>query len=167
MRTTQLPDPNSSNLDVPCDAGYCPSFVSHGISGPVYFREHWGPLSIKCTVEGKEYYETGGDRYTVRPDNYVILNTGQLYSCEIRPDVSETESFTVFFEPELAEEVLSSLTTSDDLLLDDPEPKVGIPGTSFFKGRTTTMPSCRRWFDRCARVLRVRLATQCSLRRTV
>jgi AraC family transcriptional regulator len=133
MRTTQLPDPNSANLDVPCEAGYWPSFINHAVSGPIYFREHWGPLSIKCTVAGKEYYETGVDRYTVRPDNYIILNTGQLYSCEIRPDVEVTESFTVFFQPELADEVLASLIEPDDDLLDEPWRKLPNPVT-FFEG---------------------------------
>ncbi len=133
MRTTQLPDPNSKNLDVPCDEGYWPSFISHAISGPVYFREHWGPLSIKCVVSGREHYQTGGDRYTVRPDNYVILNTGQLYSCEVSPDVVQTEAFTVFFAPDLAEEVLWSLAKPDDMLLDEPGRRCG-SAVSFFEG---------------------------------
>lgn len=135
MRTTMLPDPNTANLDVPCDAGYWPSFISHARSGPVYFREHWGPLSIKCTVAGTERYQTQGERYTVRPDNYLILNTGQLYSCEIPVEQmeDETEAFTVFFRPQLAEEVLSAIVNPDDTLLDEPH-RINAYPVTFFEG---------------------------------
>jgi AraC family transcriptional regulator len=133
LRTTTLPDPQRANLDYPCDAGYWPSFISHAVSGPIYFREHHGPLSIKSTVSGNEHYITGGERYIVRPDNYVILNDGQRYASEIVPDAHETESFTIFFKPELAEEVLCAMIEPADMLLDEPGRRPGSPIT-FMEG---------------------------------
>jgi AraC family transcriptional regulator len=132
MRTTTLPDPNKADLNTACPEYGWPNFMNHAYCRSICYPEHWGPLSIKCVFQGREVYQSERIRYTVEPDSYLILNTGQLYSSSIATR-EETESFVVFFRPNFVEEVLTSLITSDDRLLDEPKRILGRPVT-FFEG---------------------------------
>ncbi len=105
---THLPARDSRNLII----------VARGAD--VAYPEHAGPLSIKCVFQGREIYEVNGARHAVDEASYLLLNNGQRYSCHI-PSEREVEVFTVFFNPGFAEEVLRSLITPADRLLNEPD----------------------------------------------
>ena len=91
---------------------------------------HLGPLSIKTVRHGSEYYELNGGRYEVRPDNYLIVNHGQEYTSYV-DSPEPVDLFTIFLSSGMAEDVLTSLVTPDDQLLDDPDLSSDLPVTFF------------------------------------
>lgn len=77
-------------------------------------------LSIKMTGSGRESYFVDGRDLTVDEDCYLVLNDGATYGSAIssrRP----VDSFSVYFRPHLAEEVLAALVTPEDRLLSSPD----------------------------------------------
>src|SRR5579872_6738314 len=82
----------------------------------VYFPDHWGPLSIKCCIDGTEHYAVGPRCYRVNPDNFLVLNEGQYYSSHIHSK-EKVASFTINFSREMVREVAGCLSDSDDGLL--------------------------------------------------
>jgi AraC family transcriptional regulator len=86
-------------------------------------RYHWAGaerLSIKTFRCGTALYDIGSGRYRVHAGGYLIVNEGQPYEITIdsqRP----VESFCVFFDPGVAEDVHRSLAWNDSALLDDPD----------------------------------------------
>jgi AraC-like DNA-binding protein len=107
-----------SNVGNPNALGKC-SFIIHDNSP----QHHWsgvGCLSIKSFSGGEAFYNVGRGRFRVDPDSYLILNQSQPY--EITVDAEKSfESFCLFFEDGLAEDVHHSLTAHAGKLLDDPE----------------------------------------------
>jgi AraC family transcriptional regulator len=85
-------------------------------------RHHWAGaerLSIKTFRQGTALYDIGSGRYRVEGGGYLIINEGQPYEITIdapRP----VESFCVFFDPGLAEDVERSITCNECALLDNP-----------------------------------------------
>lgn len=116
-----LPRPTNRNInpDAPCPDFGWPNIVSRARVSSIYFPEHAGALSIKCAFHGQEIYEAEGKRFAVGEGKYLILNEGQRYSSCVE-EATEIESFCVFFRLGLASEVLRSLVTSADHLLDAP-----------------------------------------------
>src|SRR5579884_293349 len=81
---------------------------------------HIGPLSLLFTVGGRQAYEIDGRRLVVVESGYLIHNLGQTIVS--LPDFAPpAESFTIGFWPGVAEEVLRSLVTPQDRLLDSPQ----------------------------------------------
>jgi hypothetical protein len=95
------------------------NMIIHARTRQVQYPEHRAPLSIKCAFGGREVYETNVGRFSVDDSAYLVLNEAQTYSSYIESE-AEVESPSLFFHPGFAEEVLSSLLTSADKLLDDP-----------------------------------------------
>lgn len=83
------------------------------------YSERAGPLSIKCVFHGREMHEVQGACFAVDRHSYLVLNQGQRYSSYCDPG-SAVETFSLFFTPGLAEQVLSCLVTPADKLLDEP-----------------------------------------------
>jgi AraC-like DNA-binding protein len=86
-------------------------------------QHHWegtGALSIKTFSGGRAIYDVGAGRYAVDESSYLILNHGQPYSISVESQ-PKLESFCIFFETGLAEDVHRSLTTATNHLLDEPE----------------------------------------------
>ncbi|HEY2727021.1 MAG TPA: AraC family transcriptional regulator, partial [Parafilimonas sp.] len=79
----------------------------------VVYPEHWGPLSIKCSIKGVEHYQCHNRFYSVDKDCYLIFNNGQYYSSHIYSDTA-TESFTINFSDEFQRCVLQGLTSNPD-----------------------------------------------------
>lgn len=98
-------------------------------------QHYWsgvGCLSIKSFSGGEMLYNAGLGRFRVTPDSYLILNQRQPY--EILHDSNHrVESFCLFFEDGLAEEVLYSLTAPAGKLLDNPEANAIAPPHFFEK----------------------------------
>src|ERR1700760_2194858 len=81
----KFPDYKARGFD---EAAHDKQFLDHNViihaeGKNVYFPEHWGPLSIKCCIEGTENYTIGSRFYSVHPNNFLVLNEGQYYSSHI------------------------------------------------------------------------------------
>ena len=95
-----------------------------------YFWQGKGPLSIKWFPKGQATYEADGGRFLVGAREFLILNHDQPYSVT-RPPETEAESFLIFFERAFASEVLRSLVTPEDRMLDAPHGAGGAPPEFF------------------------------------
>jgi AraC family transcriptional regulator len=74
-------------------------------------------LSIKACWGGEELYCIDGRTISVDDDNYLIFNDRRTYSSAIR-SVRPVRSFSIFFRPGFAEEVLGGMLTPQDRILD-------------------------------------------------
>jgi AraC-like DNA-binding protein len=104
------------------------------------------PLSLHAVLRGREIYETRTGRHAVEPGRYLVLNAGQ----EVRTDVTgaeAVESVSVMFEHAFAREVLTSLATPLDRLLDDPEER-SPAGVVFFERTYPVDAALERWLRR-------------------
>lgn len=81
-------------------------------------REHLGPLSVSFTTGGRDVFLVDGRRMAVDEDTYLISNLGQHISGTPDGDPN-AETFLVGFWPGFAEEILRSLVTPADRLLND------------------------------------------------
>jgi AraC-like DNA-binding protein len=87
---------------------------------------HWAGaerLSIKTFRQGAAFYDIGSGRYRVDDRGYLIVNEGQPYEITI-DSPAEIESFCVFFEPGLAEDMRRAIVWNDRRLLDDPHAQI-------------------------------------------
>jgi AraC family transcriptional regulator len=96
-----------------------PSYILHE-KAPQYYWEGRTSLSIKAFFSGRALYTLGKGYYAVDDASYLIVNRDQPYAITIEANEA-VESFCLFFEPGLAEEVYCSLVTPAQTLLDDPE----------------------------------------------
>ncbi|HMS35374.1 MAG TPA: AraC family transcriptional regulator [Ignavibacteria bacterium] len=90
------------------------NFIVHFSASNAELENHISPLSIKCSMKGLENYKTSGGQYSVTSGSYLIVNEGQECSSIIN---DEAETFSVYFDSKFANEVLKSLTTPSDKLL--------------------------------------------------
>src|SRR5690242_5716415 len=81
--------------------------IIHASAKDVAYAEHWGPLSIKCTIKGTEHYQCSNRFYSVNEHQYLIFNDGQYYSSYIYSH-TETESFTINFSSTFRQCVVES-----------------------------------------------------------
>jgi AraC family transcriptional regulator len=88
-------------------------------------------LSVKCMFNGSALYRADRAWFAVNETGYLILNDQQPYEIHI-DSPTRVESFIVFFPRGWAEEVLDSLTSRPEELLDDPECRPRRP-THFFE----------------------------------
>jgi AraC-like DNA-binding protein len=79
--------------------------IIHASAKDVSYKQHWGPLSIKCTINGTEHYQCNNRFYSVDKDCYLIFNHGQYYSSYIYSETA-TESFTVNFSGDFQRQAL-------------------------------------------------------------
>jgi len=96
------------------------SFVLHERGYRDYYWQGDGWLSIKSFSGGAAFYNAGQGHFAVDDEHYLVLNQGQPYSITIESE-TPVESFCVFFQAGLAEEVQRTLASSHSLLLDEPE----------------------------------------------
>jgi AraC-like DNA-binding protein len=88
-----------------------------------YHQYHWqgeGWLSIKSFLGGTAFYNAGQGYFAVDDNHYLVLNQAQRYSINIESD-TPVDSFCVFFEAGLSQDVYRSLTSSHSVLLDQPD----------------------------------------------
>jgi AraC family transcriptional regulator len=74
-------------------------------------------LSIKACWGGEERYFIDGRTLTVDDDNYLIFNDRRTYGSSLR-SARPVRSFSVFFRPGFAEEVLGGMLTPEDRILE-------------------------------------------------
>ena len=90
------------------------------------YREHVGPLTLVYVSKGHEACEIDGRRFVIDESFYLIHNLGQRVNYVGDKD-AEVELFVIGFWPGFAEEVLRSLTTPADKLLDAPRASLHQP----------------------------------------
>ena len=78
-------------------------------------------LSIKAAWGGREDYLVDHRRVAVDDDSFLIMNEGRSYGSEVHSRASIT-SFSIFFRPHMAPDVLHALTSSPERLLEHPAP---------------------------------------------
>ena len=88
-------------------------------SNNVESEDHVSRLSIRCILNGYQYYRLGNHDHMIGPDNYLIINKGQTYRTAFKAD-QPLEMMLVAFQPGFAEQVLYSAITPADQLLDNP-----------------------------------------------
>ena len=80
---------------------------------------HLSRLSIRSISGGEQYYKVGSHDHRVTPENYLVINQGQQYKTSYEADGNK-EMMLIAFRPGFAEEILYSVMTTEDKLLDDP-----------------------------------------------
>jgi AraC family transcriptional regulator len=113
---TEFPDFNVAGFDM---NAYNRRFregnvIIHARSADVAYPPHWGCLSIKCALNGREYYEANNTAYAVDDTCFLILNEGQVYSSYIYSE-RPVESFTINFSEPFTRTVLDGLYARDTL----------------------------------------------------
>ena len=115
----------------------------------VNLTRHRSRLSVRWIERGSYTYEVEGQRYLMRPGNFLLINDGQHYNSAIE-EKQLTESFTLSFDPTLASDVALSLSRSREWLLDN-EPVPAEP-PSFFVNTYSVEGEYRKLLDRFVRV---------------
>lgn len=82
-------------------------------------EEHVSRLSIRCMLNGNQYYKVGSRDHLVYAENYLVLNQGQHYRTAFHSHEA-LEMLMVAFKPGFAESVLHATVTPEDKLLEDP-----------------------------------------------
>lgn len=95
------------------------SYILHEQGYREFYGDGRGTLSIKSFYGGEAFYCVGNARYRVGEQRYLVLNHGTEYSITIEP-AAPVESFCIFFEEGLAEQIQHSLRTPASRLLEDP-----------------------------------------------
>lgn len=109
-----------------------------GTSRSVYAPDLLGALSIKAVLAGSVTWETGGHRYVVRENSYLVVNQRQAYTFTIDSATPST-TLSVFFQHGFVEEVHRALTQPDSALMDAPGAER--PAPLMFRQRLEPEPS--------------------------
>jgi AraC-like DNA-binding protein len=96
------------------------NFVIDATGRDLEYPPYQQRLSVKMAGSGRETYFVDGRELAVDDDSYLVLNDGVTYGSAIAKR-SAVNSFSVFFRPRLAEEVLATLVTPADQLLSSPD----------------------------------------------
>jgi AraC family transcriptional regulator len=97
-----------------------------------------GALSIKAVLAGSVIWETGGRKYVVRENSYLVVNQGQSYTFTIDSATPST-TLSVFFQNGFVEAIHRDLTQPDSALLDSPD--AAKSGSLIFRQRLEPEPS--------------------------
>jgi AraC family transcriptional regulator len=81
--------------------------------------DHISRLTIRLSLNGQQYYRVGSHDHVINPNSYVVINQGQHYRTAFN-GTKDQEMILVAFKPSFASDVLQSLVTNEDKLLDDP-----------------------------------------------
>lgn len=109
------------------------SGLSHGDNAIIHLRTETADytlagrrLALVCAWNGSQDVGVDGRRVLVDDDTWLAVANGQAHIRIRAPQ--PVQAMTVLFRPGMPEEVLASLLTADDQMLDDGEPSVpGIP----------------------------------------
>ena len=81
--------------------------------------EHVSRLTIRLTLNGDQFYKVGNHDHVINAKKYLVVNQGQRYTTSFE-GTDNQEMLLVAFKPDFVSEVLHSIVTQDDKLLDDP-----------------------------------------------
>jgi AraC family transcriptional regulator len=106
---------------------------------------HVSRLSIRTVREGRQYYKLGSHHHVLSPDQFLLINQGQTYETAFLGE-EETEMFLIAFQPGFAEQLLYSLSTPEDKLLDNPYGQSAQP-VQFFEQTYAHDPELKALLD--------------------
>lgn len=121
MYFTSLPDHTKPDFD---EKLHFSMFKKHNIifnaeSSYSSCDHHVGCLSFKTILSGEEWYGINRQELAIRPDQFLILNDEQDYSCHM--DTGEkVKNLSVFFKKEFAAAVFHDTLYKEETLLDVP-----------------------------------------------
>jgi AraC family transcriptional regulator len=93
--------------------------VLSGTAARYHVPDFEGCLSLKCVMRGSACWETGGRRFILNADSYLILNDRQHYTITIEAREKAT-TFCLFFRRGFVEDVHRAMVTPQSALLDSP-----------------------------------------------
>lgn len=121
--------------------------------------DHESRLSIRLSLNGRQYYRVGNNDHLITPDKYLIINQGQHYRTAF-DNGTEQEIILVAFQPDFAGAVLHTLVTPPDRLLDDPFGVSGRQPVLFFEKTYDIDPLIRQLFARLRRLMDADISTR-------
>lgn len=83
----------------------------------VRFPEQEAAFSLKCSFAGPVTYVVDGRRVTVEEDRYMLVNRQRLYASYVQHE-APVRAFSLFFGQPMVDEVVHSLTTPAEELLE-------------------------------------------------
>jgi AraC family transcriptional regulator len=93
--------------------------IFYGPAAKVQYEKHsHTPLTFKTTLQGYELYHYDNTTTRVSPDQYLLLNNGQEYFCEVEQP-EQVQSLSVFFGSHVSADVLGCLKEKDEVLLEN------------------------------------------------
>src|SRR5688572_29153327 len=113
---------------------------------------HISRLSIRCMSGGDQYYKVGSNEHRVTPENYLVINQGQQYKTSYEGS-GNNEMMLIAFRPGFAEELLYTVMTDEDKLLDDPFRTVDQP-IYFFEKTYESDPYIENTFKSLRRLMK-------------
>ena len=97
-----------------------PTVILNVKAGETFRDNIPGPLSLFSTSKGKSFVSVEGKRTPVSQDYFFLSNASQRYTLEIEKR-QPSEVFNIHFGEKWAEEVLTSITSKTETLLNDPD----------------------------------------------
>src|ERR1700704_3268691 len=83
-------------------------------------------LSIKAVWGGREECFIDGRRISLDDDTFLILNEGRIYASRLHSRLP-VSTFSIFFRPHMAEEVLLAMQSTPEQALEHPDMKADAP----------------------------------------
>ncbi len=81
--------------------------------------DHVSRLTIRLALNGEQYYRVGSHDHVINSKSYLVINQGQHYRTAFNGTKGQ-EMILVAFKPSFVSEILQSIVTPEDKLLDDP-----------------------------------------------
>jgi len=121
MYFTELPDHSRPGFD---EGLHFSKFKKYNVifnaeSNNGHCDSHVGCLSLKIVLAGEEWYGVGSRQVAVRPNQFLVLNDDQTYSCRIA-NSKPARVQSVFFKKEFAALVFQDTINSENHSLDHP-----------------------------------------------
>lgn len=85
----------------------------------IEYKNISSPLSLKYAISGREWYSFSGREVLVDNEHFLLMDQERTYSTFIQSD-STVESFCIFFENDVLDELHTFYQTKTSSLLDDP-----------------------------------------------
>lgn len=93
--------------------------VFYGTATTTKYETHGNtPFTFKTTLKGEESYTFDNITTRVTPGQYLLLNHGQQYSCEVE-NPEQVQSLSIFFGTRVLNDVLGCLKEKDEVLLEN------------------------------------------------
>src|ERR1044071_7125355 len=101
----EFPDFNEPGFDIDLynERFYNSNVVIRASAREVQYPLHWGPLSVKCSLNGEEHYRSGDSHYAVDEDHFLVFNNGKMYSSWIDSS-TQVDSLTLNITPRFRSE---------------------------------------------------------------
>jgi AraC family transcriptional regulator len=161
-----FPTYGSSTTEVPC------SILTAWQTELQHFPLGTGTLAVRWTRNGQRFFDSGRTQFAVDDSAYLLFNGGREFSSFVESN-TPVSCYCVSFAPHLVEDVLRTLVTPEDRLLEDPFRERYQPLQFFetaYRHNIMVSPMLRRlemaaenncephaWFEELFRFLAVRL----------